>query len=341
MSWWYWETRDEVKDQEVLRREVLKLDRGALPESEENRPAPWRLRCSLLLRRKAPAQPGAGKVTVLSGPATAGEPEEASRMLTVESAAWPNEVVLVVPSKTFGLQRPPPAPSGATRVGVKVEPGVGAGAGSGAGSAGPGAARPGAGAAAAPGDAAQPALGPAGGARPGPSAPPVPGGGAPAAGAGAGAGAGAAPVPGPAGARDAGAESLHTVMQTIKVIGMFPFYYEFSQRKEIVVEGQSFLVGDYVINVGVARVPPTAFIVLQVRFAACELPPGAASLSGVARALGVLADEGGRRRPGLDKAQVRSLSTGLERYAQVLPAAYGPMHQAVEAVELFAALVNL
>jgi hypothetical protein len=317
MSWWYWETRDEVTDQEVLRREVLKLDCGALPESEENRPAPWRLRCSLLLRRKAPAQPGAGKVTAQSGPTAVGEPDEANRMLTVESASWSSEVVLVVPSKTFGLQRAPPA-SAAMRAGVKVEPGAASG--------GSNAARPGA------IGAAQLAPGPAAGARPGPSAP-VPGGGAPAA--------GAAPVPVPPGARDAGAESLHTVMQTSKVIGMFPFFAEFSQRKEIVVEGQSFRVGDYVINVGVARVPPTAFIVLQVRFAACELPSGATSLSGVARALGVLADDDGRRRPGLDKAHVRSVSTGLERYAQVLPLAYGPMHQAIEAVELFAALVNL
>mmetsp|Transcript_13625 Transcript_13625/g.24281 ORF Transcript_13625/g.24281 Transcript_13625/m.24281 type:complete len:271 (+) Transcript_13625:412-1224(+) len=257
--WYFWETKHESVDLEAVRREVAKLDRGSQPASVGHKPEPWRIKCSVLMRKGAKI--AALEERMRQHPSSSGQPPEhvvpqASRVFRVESdLMWPDELVYVIP----GQQKPPKdvAAMEAARQAIKK----------------------------ARTDSDE--------------------------------------------NRNTG-NTRHTLVQVGRGFSTLPFLNDFVARRDFLVDGNEYIVGDFSICVGICRVNPTAYVVVQIRHVPCALSPNAMSIRSVAAALGF-----GTLFP------AKLVSDTFFRGCDALTKEYGPSHQAVEIVAFFIALYNL
>mmetsp|Transcript_16989 Transcript_16989/g.27501 ORF Transcript_16989/g.27501 Transcript_16989/m.27501 type:complete len:235 (+) Transcript_16989:202-906(+) len=231
---WYWETQNERSELDLLRSTISQLDLGVVPESEDNKPTKWKIKCGFMFRKKPKD----------TGPSGSGAPQQkgqANRLFKVEDLIkHKNQVVLVLPA---------PKPGAAPKATALT---------------------------------------------------------------------------------DGNRTARHTLLQASSNVMLFPFYSDFTMRKEVVIEGDEFVVGDFAISLGVSRVSPRVYIVIKVRHIPCQLKPTATAWKNVCQCLGI-----GTRFP------EQAVPVSFEQFAPTLDDSYGPLHQAVEIVELCSWILNL
>mmetsp|Transcript_2798 Transcript_2798/g.6547 ORF Transcript_2798/g.6547 Transcript_2798/m.6547 type:complete len:250 (+) Transcript_2798:537-1286(+) len=120
------------------------------------------------------------------------------------------------------------------------------------------------------------------------------------------------------------------VVQANSNISKLDFYSDYHSKNNIKLDGFEYVVGDFSIRIGVAsRGNTQSYIVIRAMFIPCELDPEAPIYRQVEEALGL-----GTRFP------CTSLPIKLDQYADVLPKQFGPMHEAVEVVEVLVKMLR-
>ena len=123
---------------------------------------------------------------------------------------------------------------------------------------------------------------------------------------------------------------LHTVVQVTRNITMLPFYDDYSPKKDIIVEGESFRIEDFEINFGAFRLNQKVYIIVQIHHWPCKLPVHSLAYRDVMNALSIP----------FYFPHNKMLDTILERYEIIISQRYGLMHQGIEMTELFLSLAE-
>ncbi|GBG25444.1 Hypothetical Protein FCC1311_016622 [Hondaea fermentalgiana] len=127
-------------------------------------------------------------------------------------------------------------------------------------------------------------------------------------------------------------ENEYTIVQTTSNISLLSFYGDYPANKDYIFEGFDYVVGDFALRVGVARLHKSrSLIFVRAMFIPCKLDPDAPIYRQVEEALGL-----GTRFP------CRAIPTRFDHYKpNIIPAQFGPMHEAIENVELLSAMRSL
>lgn len=124
--------------------------------------------------------------------------------------------------------------------------------------------------------------------------------------------------------QDSVLSGLPVAVQVSKSIGLLPFYFEYSPKKELIINGRTFCIGDYQICCGSFRSNDTAYVVVHIRHLPCRLPGHSRAYREIIHALGI----------DVHFPQCKTLEANLDRFDS-LPSDYGLIHLGIEVTELF------